>query len=206
MFHFESLSLLYSITNDAFPLLLFFAHLIHRFIDSSANPTYTHTLSLSIPVYFPSPPASLSTTAIMADHSGFGNRKFSINRNTGVPRPARRFSMGEPGLSGMKLRRPNSGMSPTDSFPPEASSKIHRQFRAAHEGYGHIIICLIFASKSSPPQSPVTSPMPVSTLPAPRRASCGALSEPPSMASSRSPTSGPTWAVRVFHCFLSSHS
>ncbi|KAK4248603.1 pyridoxal phosphate-dependent transferase [Corynascus novoguineensis] len=46
----------------------------------------------------------------------FPNRKFSINRNTGVPRPARRFSIGEPGLN-------------------EASSKIHRQFRAAHEGH-----------------------------------------------------------------------
>lgn len=46
----------------------------------------------------------------------FANRKFSINRNTGVPRPARRFSIGEPGLN-------------------EASSKIHRQFRAAHEGH-----------------------------------------------------------------------
>jgi hypothetical protein len=43
-------------------------------------------------------------------------RKFSINRNTGVPRPCRRFSVGEPSLS-------------------EASSKIHRQFRAAHEGH-----------------------------------------------------------------------
>jgi hypothetical protein len=32
----------------------------------------------------------------------FANRKFSINRNTGVPRPARRFSVGEPGLSGMQ--------------------------------------------------------------------------------------------------------
>ncbi len=30
-----------------------------------------------------------------------GNRKFSINRNTGVPKPARRFSSGEGGLSGM---------------------------------------------------------------------------------------------------------
>jgi hypothetical protein len=45
----------------------------------------------------------------MADHiPGFGNRKFSINRNTGVPRPARRFSIGEPGLSGMhRLNRVN---------------------------------------------------------------------------------------------------
>lgn len=46
----------------------------------------------------------------------FAARKFSINRNTGVPRPARRFSSVEPGLN-------------------EASSKIHRQFRAAHEGH-----------------------------------------------------------------------
>ncbi|KAL8407742.1 hypothetical protein RB594_006542 [Gaeumannomyces avenae] len=46
----------------------------------------------------------------------FGNRKFSINRHTGIPKPARRFSMGEPSQS-------------------EASSKIHRQFRAAHEGH-----------------------------------------------------------------------
>lgn len=52
----------------------------------------------------------------MLNNSGFGNRKFSINRNTGVPRPARRFSMGEPGLN-------------------EATSKVHRQFRAAHEGH-----------------------------------------------------------------------
>ena len=29
-----------------------------------------------------------------------GARKFSINRNTGVPKPARRFSIGEPSLSG----------------------------------------------------------------------------------------------------------
>lgn len=47
---------------------------------------------------------------------GFSARKFSINRNTGVPRPARRFSVGEPGVN-------------------EASSKVHRQFRAAHEGH-----------------------------------------------------------------------
>lgn len=33
----------------------------------------------------------------------FANRKFSINRNTGVPRPARRFSIGEPGLNGMNM-------------------------------------------------------------------------------------------------------
>ncbi|KAK4205766.1 pyridoxal phosphate-dependent transferase [Triangularia verruculosa] len=52
----------------------------------------------------------------MSNILGFGNRKFSINRNTGVPRPARRFSSGEPGLN-------------------EASSKVHRQFRAAHEGH-----------------------------------------------------------------------
>ncbi|CAP71084.1 uncharacterized protein PODANS_6_4520 [Podospora anserina S mat+] len=52
----------------------------------------------------------------MSNPLGFGNRKFSINRNTGVPRPARRFSNTEPGIN-------------------EASSKIHRQFRAAHEGH-----------------------------------------------------------------------
>ncbi|KAK4101867.1 PLP-dependent transferase [Parathielavia hyrcaniae] len=52
----------------------------------------------------------------MDDLPGFGHRKFSINRNTGVPRPCRRFSVGEPGLN-------------------EASSKVHRQFRAAHEGH-----------------------------------------------------------------------
>ncbi|CAK7222731.1 hypothetical protein SBRCBS47491_004959 [Sporothrix bragantina] len=46
----------------------------------------------------------------------FSNRKFSINRNTGVPKPSRRFSFGEPGLQ-------------------ESNSKIHRQFRAAHEGH-----------------------------------------------------------------------
>jgi len=83
----------------------------------------------------------------MADPGAFANRKFSINRNTGVPRPARRFSMGEPGLSGMKLHHPNPTMSPTDSIPLEATSKVHRQFRAAHEGYGRIIDCLI------PPQN-----------------------------------------------------
>ncbi|KAK4640159.1 hypothetical protein QC761_604520 [Podospora bellae-mahoneyi] len=52
----------------------------------------------------------------MSNPLGFGNRKFSINRNTGVPRPARRFSNTEPGIN-------------------EASSKVHRQFRAAHEGH-----------------------------------------------------------------------
>ncbi|ETS77340.1 hypothetical protein PFICI_11214 [Pestalotiopsis fici W106-1] len=46
----------------------------------------------------------------------FNARKFSMNRNTGVPRPARRFSIGETGAQ-------------------ETSSKIHRQFRAAHEGH-----------------------------------------------------------------------
>lgn len=30
----------------------------------------------------------------------FGNRKFSINRHTGIPKPSRRFSMGEPSQSG----------------------------------------------------------------------------------------------------------
>ncbi|KAK4226477.1 pyridoxal phosphate-dependent transferase [Podospora fimiseda] len=52
----------------------------------------------------------------MSNLPGFGNRKFSINRNTGVPRPARRFSTSEGGLN-------------------ESSSKVHRQFRAAHEGH-----------------------------------------------------------------------
>ncbi|KAK8107827.1 uncharacterized protein PG998_009840 [Apiospora kogelbergensis] len=46
----------------------------------------------------------------------FSGRKFSMNRNTGVPRPSRRFSVGETGNG-------------------ETSSKIHRQFRAAHEGH-----------------------------------------------------------------------
>ncbi|KAK7977491.1 hypothetical protein PG984_005891 [Apiospora sp. TS-2023a] len=46
----------------------------------------------------------------------FNNRKFSMNRNTGVPRMSRRTSVGEPSSS-------------------ETSSKIHRQFRAAHEGH-----------------------------------------------------------------------
>lgn len=46
----------------------------------------------------------------------FGPRKFSVNRNTGVPKPTRRFSIGEPSQN-------------------EANSKIHRQFRAAHEGH-----------------------------------------------------------------------
>ncbi|KAK4108627.1 PLP-dependent transferase [Canariomyces notabilis] len=65
----------------------------------------------------------------MADFlSGLANRKFSINRNTGVPRPARRFSIGEPGLA-------------------EASSKVHRQFRAAHEG--HLPHAGLDASRSS---------------------------------------------------------
>jgi hypothetical protein len=39
----------------------------------------------------------------MSDIPGFGNRKFSINRNTGVPRPCRRFSIGEPGVNGTDL-------------------------------------------------------------------------------------------------------
>ncbi|KAI6092867.1 PLP-dependent transferase [Hypoxylon rubiginosum] len=44
----------------------------------------------------------------------FNNRKFSMNRNTGVPR--RRFSIGDPSAN-------------------ETSSKIHRQFRAANPGH-----------------------------------------------------------------------
>nr|XP_036585799.1 uncharacterized protein CTRU02_03950 [Colletotrichum truncatum]KAF6795990.1 hypothetical protein CTRU02_03950 [Colletotrichum truncatum] len=43
------------------------------------------------------------------------NRKFSINRHTGVPKP-RRFSVGEAGAN-------------------EVQSKTHRQFRNAHEGH-----------------------------------------------------------------------
>ena len=35
----------------------------------------------------------------------FENRKFSINRNTGAPKPARRFSMGEPSLNGTTISR-----------------------------------------------------------------------------------------------------
>ncbi|KIN03628.1 hypothetical protein OIDMADRAFT_158334 [Oidiodendron maius Zn] len=50
----------------------------------------------------------------------FNNRKFSINRQTGVPRISakadRRFSSHEPS-------------------PQETNSKIHRQFRNAHEGH-----------------------------------------------------------------------
>lgn len=30
----------------------------------------------------------------------FTNRKFSMNRNTGQPKQARRFSIGEPGVNG----------------------------------------------------------------------------------------------------------
>ncbi|KAK1971404.1 aminotransferase class I and II [Colletotrichum sublineola] len=45
----------------------------------------------------------------------FSNRKFSINRHTGVPKP-RRFSVGEIGGN-------------------EVQSKTHRQFRNAHEGH-----------------------------------------------------------------------
>ncbi|WDK09452.1 aminotransferase class I and II [Colletotrichum graminicola] len=45
----------------------------------------------------------------------FNNRKFSINRHTGVPKP-RRFSIGEIGGN-------------------EVQSKTHRQFRNAHEGH-----------------------------------------------------------------------
>jgi len=44
------------------------------------------------------------------------SRKFSINRHSGVPKPSRRFSIGEPSLN-------------------EERSKIHRAFRAAHEGH-----------------------------------------------------------------------
>ncbi|KAH7155034.1 pyridoxal phosphate-dependent transferase [Dactylonectria estremocensis] len=49
----------------------------------------------------------------------FGGRKFSINRHTGAPKTglgARRFSSGEPSSS-------------------EVQSKVHRQFRNAHEGH-----------------------------------------------------------------------
>ncbi|KAG8405207.1 hypothetical protein J3459_011356 [Metarhizium acridum] len=47
----------------------------------------------------------------------FGGRKFSFNRHTGAPKPrARRFSNAEPGAN-------------------EVQSKVHRQFRNAHEGH-----------------------------------------------------------------------
>ncbi|CEJ80011.1 Putative Aminotransferase, class i/classii [[Torrubiella] hemipterigena] len=47
----------------------------------------------------------------------FGGRKFSMNRHTGVPRPAiRRFSNTEPSSN-------------------EVQSSVHRQFRNAHEGH-----------------------------------------------------------------------
>ncbi|KAK3683906.1 pyridoxal phosphate-dependent transferase [Podospora appendiculata] len=53
----------------------------------------------------------------IAEHiSAFASRKFSINRNTGVPKPGRRFSIGEPSIN-------------------ETGSKVHRQFRNAHEGH-----------------------------------------------------------------------
>ncbi len=43
----------------------------------------------------------------------FSNRKFSMNRHTGVPRPARRFSIGEPSINGEReadsLRRLPAG-------------------------------------------------------------------------------------------------
>jgi hypothetical protein len=69
----------------------------------------------------------------MSDIPGFGNRKFSINRNTGVPRPCRRFSIGEPGVNGTDLHWEQDTNSLLTSCL-EASSKVHRQFRAAHEG------------------------------------------------------------------------
>ena len=47
------------------------------------------------------PTGTLSPSAAIMQ--SFNNRKFSINRNTGVPKPARRFSVGEPAMSG-KLR------------------------------------------------------------------------------------------------------
>ncbi|KAJ4306676.1 hypothetical protein N0V88_000040 [Collariella sp. IMI 366227] len=58
----------------------------------------------------------------------FTNRKFSMNRNTGQPKQARRFSIGEPGVN-------------------EANSKVHRQFRNAHEG--HLPHAGLDASRSS---------------------------------------------------------
>jgi len=73
----------------------------------------------------------------------FLNRKFSINRNTGVPKPVRRFSIGEPSINGEHLTVcPHRRLTTypalllmTDTPVSEASSKIHRQFRAAHEGH-----------------------------------------------------------------------
>jgi hypothetical protein len=50
----------------------------------------------------------------MADLPGFSNRKFSINRNTGVPRPARRFSSGEPGLNGMSYEDVSAIITPAN--------------------------------------------------------------------------------------------
>ncbi|KAL3960185.1 hypothetical protein ACCO45_005302 [Purpureocillium lilacinum] len=59
----------------------------------------------------------------------FGGRKFSVNRHTGVPKPLmRRFSGVEPSAN-------------------EIQSKIHRQFRNAHEG--HLPHAGLDASRSS---------------------------------------------------------
>ncbi|EQL01650.1 hypothetical protein G6O67_005944 [Ophiocordyceps sinensis] len=59
----------------------------------------------------------------------YGGRKFSINRHTGVPKPLlRRFSNVEPSMN-------------------EVQSKVHRQFRNAHEG--HMPHAGLDASRSS---------------------------------------------------------
>jgi hypothetical protein len=73
--------------------------------------------------------------------SSFEKRKFSINRNTGEPKPGRRFSIGGVGAQGEIIciplclvdYHPNRPL--TCAGNPESNSKIHRQFRAAHEGY-----------------------------------------------------------------------
>ena len=73
----------------------------------------------------------------MDDHLAFRrNRKFSINRNTGLPRPARRFSLGEPGYTGTRQVNKNLLVEIIAYSPvSESSSQAHRDFRAAHEGY-----------------------------------------------------------------------
>ncbi len=106
-------------------------------------PSSTQVLSL-VASFNPSPPLFCISTAVRLSSLAprkepptmFTNRKFSMNRNTGVPRPARRFSIGEPSLNGeTSARQDRSAKLTRTTTPTEASSKIHRQFRAAHEGH-----------------------------------------------------------------------
>lgn len=79
----------------------------------------------------------------------FNNRKFSMNRSSGVPREStqtkinRRFTMSEPTANGMfcfvlLCLRWGGGVESLANggwMLTETNSKIHRQFRNAHEGH-----------------------------------------------------------------------